>query len=291
MAVFLPMPGNEPLAAELARLTQGALGQLEVRHFPDGESYVRLVTQVAGAGVVIVCTLARPDDHVLPLIFAAGAARELGARRVRLVAPYLAYMRQDARFRSGEAVTSRHFAALLSNAFDGLVTVDPHLHRYRSLGEVYRIQTHVVQAAPVLAQWIAANVERPVLVGPDSESEQWVREIAGLAGAPWAVFQKERRGDADVALVAPDLGQYRGRRPVLVDDIVSSGATLRTAASALIAADFSPPVCVAVHALFGADAARRLAEVAERLVTTDSVPHPSNALSVAPLIAAALLAS
>lgn len=288
MALFLPMPGNHALAAELARLTRGTLGRLETRRFPDGESYVRLRSDVAGTDLVIVCTLARPDGKFLPLSFAAAAGRELGALRVRLIAPYLAYMRQDARFRSGEAVTSRAFAGLLSNAFDELVTVDPHLHRHSSLSDVYRIETRAVSASPLLARWIADNVEDPLLVGPDAESEQWVREIARLTGAPWTIFRKQRRGDEDVALVAPELRAYRGRQPVLVDDIVSSGVTLRAAASTLVEAGFTRPVCLAVHALHGRGAATALAGVTARVVTTDTVRHRSNGISIAPLIASAL---
>ncbi|WP_164119514.1 ribose-phosphate pyrophosphokinase-like domain-containing protein, partial [Stenotrophomonas maltophilia] len=85
--------------------------------------------------------LAQPNEKILPLIFAAATARELGAARVGLVAPYLAYMRQDRRFNPGEAVTSRQMAHLVSGAFDWMVTVDPHLHRYSDLSEIYSIPT------------------------------------------------------------------------------------------------------------------------------------------------------
>ena len=288
MAVFLALPGNEKLAADLARLRKGERGDLEVRRFPDGESYVRIASDVYGKDVVLVATLARPDDKFLPLIFAAEAARRLGARTVRLVAPYLAYMRQDAVFRPGEALTSRHFADLLSAAIDGLVTVDPHLHRYRSLGEIYRCETRVVRAAPLLAAWIKANVERPLILGPDSESEQWVSEIAAAAGSPYAIFGKERHGDRDIRLVLPDLSRWAGLQPVLVDDIVSSGATMLEAASRLRDEGFARPFCLAVHALLGAEDSERLGEAAAGLATTDSVPHPSNRLALAPLLAEAV---
>src|SRR3546814_2878173 len=94
---------------------------------------MRLHSAVAGCDAAVVCTLARPDDQFLQLLFAARLLRESGARSVQLVAPYLAYMRQDRRFHDGEALTSRQFAQLLSAEFDGLVTVDPHLHRYGNL--------------------------------------------------------------------------------------------------------------------------------------------------------------
>jgi ribose-phosphate pyrophosphokinase len=288
VALFFPLPGNESLAAELARLTGGAAGDMEVRRFPDGETYVRVHSPVAGRHAIVVCTLARPDEKFLPLIFAARALRDLGAASVQLVAPYLPYLRQDRIFQPGEALTSRYFADSVSGAFDGLVTVDPHLHRYRRLGEVYGIETSVVHAAPLLAAWISGHVERPLVVGPDAESEQWVGEIAKLARAPFTVFGKARHGDRDIRLTLPDLERWRGLTPVLVDDIISSGTTLFEAASRLLEAGFPAPACLAVHALFGEEAAARLAKVSSEVVTTDTILHPTNGFAVAPLIARAL---
>src|SRR5215207_2968948 len=125
--VLMPMPGNEDMAAKLASALDSDIALLEARRFPDGESYLRLEPDVSGRILVIICTLDHPDDKFLPLSFAAAAARELGVAQVGLVAPYLAYMRQDKRFKDGEAVTSRYFASLVSSQFDWLVTVDPHL--------------------------------------------------------------------------------------------------------------------------------------------------------------------
>ena len=288
MATFLPLPGNEALAAALAALTGGAEGLLETRRFPDGETYVRILSKVKAEDVVLVCTLAQPDEKILPLLFAAATARELGARSVRLVAPYLAYMRQDEAFNPGEAVSSRHFARLLSGAFDGLITVDPHLHRYADLSRIYSCATEVVHAAPLLARWIRENVREALVVGPDSESEQWASGIAALAGAPHVVLHKERLGDRDVRLALPPLDRWRDRQPVLVDDIVSSGATLVEAATGIRRAGLERPWCLAVHAMFGPRAAAALARVTKGVLTTNSVAHPSNLFDLAPQIAAAL---
>jgi ribose-phosphate pyrophosphokinase len=172
------LPGDEAFAEGLVRALRAERAALQLHRFPDGESLVRLDADVTGRTVVIVASLAQPDVKALPLLFAADAARDLGATRVLLAAPYLAYLRQDRRFNTGEAITSRTFAALVSTVFDGVVTVDPHLHRYHSLGEIYRVPTRVVQSAPAIAAWVAANVDKPVLIGPDAESEQWVQEVA-----------------------------------------------------------------------------------------------------------------
>jgi len=288
--LILPLPGNEAFARRLAEAGGWEAGALETRRFPDGESYVRLLSDVAGRDVALVCTLAQPDEGFLRLVFAADAARDLGARSVTLVAPYLAYMRQDRRFRPGEAVTSFSFARLVSGSFDRLVTVDPHLHRHPALSALYTIPADTLHAAPLLADWIGAQVERPLLIGPDEESEQWVSAIADRIGAPHAVLRKTRHGDRRVEIDLPDLSAWRGHRPVLADDIASSGRTLIEAARKLSAQGFAPPVVAVVHGIFAGDAYAGLAPLCGRIVSTDSVPHESSAIDLAPLVAAALAA-
>jgi ribose-phosphate pyrophosphokinase len=152
----------------LAQAVGAEIAEIEHRRFPDGETYLRYRTSPEGQRVILLCTLDRPDAKILPLIFAACTARELGAASLGLVCPYLAYMRQDRRFLPGEAVTSTHFAALLSSACDWLVTVDPHLHRRGSLSDIYSVPAIAVHAAPLISAWIRENVERPLLIGPDA---------------------------------------------------------------------------------------------------------------------------
>lgn len=286
--LIMALPEAEALGRDLAAELRAELGVLETRRFPDGEAYVRVRSEVTGRPVILLCSLARPDQQFLRLVFATRTLRELGATRLTLVAPYLGYMRQDKRFQSGEAVTSGHFAQLISAEVDRLVTIDPHLHRHAALSEIYTIPASALHAAPLLADWIAGQVKRPLIIGPDSESEQWVAEVARRAGAPHLVLEKTRHGDRDVEIAIPDLEAWRGRRPVLIDDIVSSGRTMIEVADGLWARGLPAPVCVAVHALFADDAFAALARRAERIVSTNTVAHPSNGISVAGLLAEAL---
>ena len=284
MNVYIPMPGNEAMAKELAALSEGELGELEMRRFPDEETYVRIASDISGKPVELVCTLAHPDPQLPGLLFAAYTARELGATSVGLIAPYLAYMRQDKRFSDGESVSSRHFARLLSGAFDRVVTVDPHLHRIHNLNEVFSINTKVVHAAPALADWIKAHVENPLIIGPDSESEQWVSDVAARADAPHLVLSKVRHGDRNVEVTAAGLENWTGRQPVLVDDIASSGRTLIEAAKHFETAGFPKPVCIVVHALFAEQSYAKLQAVSSLVVSTMSVPHSSSQISIASLL-------
>lgn len=281
--LVIPLACAGSLARKLVAALDGELGELETRRFPDEEIYLRLKTNPKDRSVIVVCTLDRPDDKVLPLLFLSGAARDLGVARIGLVAPYLAYMRQDKQFNDGEAITSAHFARLLSSAFDWLATVDPHLHRYRDLADVYRVPAVALHAAPLLSDWIKVHVPHPLLIGPDAESEQWVRAVAIGADAPHIVLRKRRLGDRDVQVTVPDLSGWSDRTPVLVDDIVSSAHTMIETARQVTEAGLPPPVCVAVHALFAEDSYRSLKSVAARIATTNTVPHETNAIEVASL--------
>ncbi len=278
--LILAIPGNEDFARELARAGGYELGQLETRQFPDGEIYVRIASNVRGRIVHVVCTLARPDHQFLMLAFVADTARDLGAMEVHLIAPYLSYMRQDKRFHDGEAVTSRTFARLVSSLFHGFLTVDAHLHRYGALSEIYSIPARNLHAAPAMAQWIVDNVTAPFLIGPDEESAQWVEGIASKCGAPFTVLRKTRHGDRKVSIEVPNLSAWKGRQPVLVDDIASSGRTLIEAARQIGSQGLTKPTCVVVHALFVEGAYAELSILAGRVVSTNSVKHVSNTISL-----------
>ena len=285
--VVVACPGNEATATGLANVLDAELGRVSMRHFPDGESYVRLESSVAGRRVAVVATLRDPDPQFLPLMYLARVLREAGATSVGLVAPYLAYMRQDRRFHAGEALTSLDFAHLVDERFDWLVTVDPHLHRFKALGEIYRIPALALHCGPLLAAWVS-TVTRPLLIGPDQESEQWVRAVAAQADAPFVVLDKVRLDDREVRISVPDLASWKGHTPVLVDDIISSAHTMIMALRAW-PQRAARPVCLGIHAVFAPGAHEELdAERPQAIVTTNTIPHPSNAIDVVPLLAEAV---
>lgn len=280
--IFFALPGNETLGEQFAKALPLESGDFDFRHFPDGETYVRLRTAVKDRAVLFLCTLYQPDDKVLPLLFLAETARELGAKSIGLVSPYLAYLRQDRRFHEGESISSKHFAKIISNYFNWLVTVDPHLHRYRSLSEIYSVPTRIVHAAEDISQWIAAHVENPLIVGPDSESEQWVKEVARMAGSPHVVLEKIRRGDREVEVSLPEISQFNHHTPVLVDDIISTARTMIETVKHMKRLKLPAPICVAVHGVFADGAYQDLCDAgAKEVVTSNTIPHKSNRIDLA----------
>jgi len=282
---FFAFPSTESLTDHLVGLLDGERGTLGWRHFPDGESLITLDGDCRDRDVILVCTFRDPDQLALPLLFAARTAREFGARSIGLVAPYLAYMRQDTRFHAGEAVSSTHFGAFLSSTVDWIATVDPHLHRLVDLDVLFTIPARHASTMPLIADWIRAEVPHPVLIGPDSESAQWLRQLAERIDAPTLVLEKLRHGDRDVEVSAPDRKLLDGRTPVLVDDIVSSGRTFIETLAQLRTLASLPAVCIAVHGIF-ADASDQalLRAGAARVVTTNTIVHSTNAIDVAPVL-------
>lgn len=284
--LLFALPGNEQLTQQLAELLQAEIGEVVIRQFPDGETFVQIRSDVKGKKVIIVCTLHQPDDKLLPIYFLSKTAKDLGATSTSLIAPYLAYMRQDKRFHPGEGITSNYFGTLISGFADSLVTVDPHLHRHSSLAEVYDIPSKVVHAADLIANWIKNNIDNPVLVGPDGESEQWVSEVAHTAGAPFIVLQKVRHGDADVEVSVPHVEAYKNHTPVLVDDIISTARTMIETIAHLKKAGMKAPVCIGIHAVFAGNAYQELKDSGTAdIITCDTIPHETNRISVSNILA------
>lgn len=279
---------EENQAAQIATFADMALACVSRHRFPDGELKLRLPDTLPQR-VTLLRTLHNPNEKLLELLLVARTARTLGAKHLTLVAPYLAYMRQDIAFQPGEAVSQRIVGRFLADLFDAIITVDPHLHRITTLQEAVPVpQAIVLSGAPLLADLIALHRNQPLLVGPDEESAQWISQAAQRHGFDFAVCRKTRHGDRSVDVTLPQ-ADVAGRAVVLLDDIASSGHTLASVARLLIAAGAATVDAAVTHALF-ADGAVNLIKDAgvSNIWSTDCIPHPSNAVSMAPFIATAL---
>jgi ribose-phosphate pyrophosphokinase len=287
--IFLALPGNEKLAESLAEKCHAEMGKAIIRQFPDGETYIKIESEVKDKQVFLVCTLNHPDKKLLPLYYLSETAKELGANSICLIAPYLAYMRQDIRFLPGEGITSSYFAKLISSFADSLITIDPHLHRRSSLSEIYSIPTMVIHTSQLISKWIHANIEKPLLVGPDSESEQWVSEIAFHANAPFIILEKTRKGDASVEISVPKVEKYKDHTPILVDDIISTARTLITTIGHLKKIGMRKPVCIAIHGVFANNAYSDLIfSGAQEVITCNTVAHESNQIEIDEILSLAI---
>ena len=259
-----------------------------LHRFPDEESLVRLPTELPPH--LIVCrSLDRPNDKLIELMLTARTARSLGVRRLTLVAPYLCYMRQDAAMHPGESVSQRIVGQLLAELFDDLVTVDPHLHRVAKLRQAVPLGTAAcLHAAEPIGEFVAAELDHPLVLAPDQEAEQWVKLIAAPRGLDYATATKQRRGDRDVSIDLPSI-PVTGRSVLVVDDVASSGGTLAVVARELEAAGAAEINVVLTHALFAQGAMDAIRQTPIRNIwSTDSIRHDSNTIELGTLLAEAV---
>lgn len=276
------------LARTLADAADMPLACVDRHRFPDGEIKLRLPTPLP-ARVVLLRSLHDPNTKLLEILLAASTARELGALHLTLAAPYLAYMRQDIAFQPGEAISQKIIGRHLAGLFDAVITVDPHLHRIAHLNEaIPAAQALALTAAPLLADFVHRQCPNALLIGPDEESEQWIQAAARPHGFDHGVCRKTRHGDRHVEICLPDLA-VAGRAVVLLDDIASSGHTLAQAARLLLQSGALSVDVAVTHALFSGDALNVVREAGVgRIWSTDTVPHESNSVGIADLLADAL---
>jgi ribose-phosphate pyrophosphokinase len=289
--VIHSLPSAASDAGRLASRFGVAMHEIALHRFPDGE--LRVTVGPAAPTTVIYSSFDRPNDKLIAVLFAAEALRRDGAERLVLLAPYLCYMRQDAAFQKGEAISQKVVGRLLAGVVDRVITVDAHLHRTTNIQSVFPgIEADNLSAMPAIADALRSAGLDPgtVVVGPDAESRPWASELAGRLGVAHAVAQKTRRSDRSVDIVFSDPTVLAGRPVLLVDDIVSSGGTLMACAQALTAAGATAIDAIITHALFPAELTGEFVRAGIRSVrSTHSVPHSTNAIALDDIFVAALV--
>jgi ribose-phosphate pyrophosphokinase len=289
---LVPGSGNKPLGVRIAEGLSCEVVDFEARRFPDGERYLKFSKELPHGTAVITQSLYRdPDSLVVEYLFLAKTALDLGAKDVIGVFPYLAYLRQDNRFKPGEAVSARVISSIIESApTSAVLALDSHLHRIHSLGDLFGVPALNLSAMPSLAKRLMSEctLTKPVVVAPDGEAAQWASLAAPVLNAESVVMEKVRRGDASVDI---DLGDIvpRGRDIILVDDIISTGGTIAQVAQQLKTKGVNHIHALVTHGLFAEGAYERVANSGvEHLITSDSVPNRFNSVTVAPVFSKAL---
>ena len=284
------LPSSASDAARLAERLCLPMHQIAQHSFPDAE--MRVTIGPVSPTTIIYASLDRPNDKLITLLFAAEALRRGGCERIVLLSPYLCYMRQDAAFRDGEAISQTAVGQLLAGIVDRVITVDAHLHRTPDITRVFPgIESVNLSAMPAVAEAlrIAGPDPTTVVIGPDAESRPWVSDLAGRLGLSHAVARKTRRSDRSVEISFDEPALIAGRPALMIDDIVSSGGTLIACAKALAAAGAASIDAIVTHALFPVVLLCDMHLAGIRSIrSTHSVPHPTNAIVLDDLYVAAL---
>lgn len=274
------------IAGALARKLRAKYSPLTISSFPDGDIYLKFNTDLKGKKLVIVQSFQPHSDMSLfEIIFAAHTAKDLGAKKVILAAPYLAYMRQDKRFHPGEAVSSRIMAKLLNNAVDKIITVDPHIHRYRSLKDIFTIPAKKLTTNMLIADYIKKQFKNEVIIGPDWESYQWAEVIAKRIRVDATVLKKTRFTARHVKMKMIKPVPIKGKNVVIIDDIISTGHTIAEATKQAKKMGAKTVTAIGVHGLFVENALDKMKKAGvDKVITTNCIEHKSNRIDVTPLI-------
>ena len=280
------------LAERVAEQLKCELTKPEFRRFPDGELYVRIPADVKGEDVAIIqSTCYPPNQNYMELLLLLDAARDLGAEEVTAIIPYLAYARQDKRFKEGEAVSLQTIVKLIESVgTDKVYTVDMHAHRIGDIKEIFKIPARNLSAAPLLAKYLADNhqLKDPVIIGPDEEAERWAKGAGEALDADWDYMIKERLGPKEVK-IKPRKLEVEGRDAMVIDDIISTGETMVEAIKILKNHGARKIYAACIHAVLAGDALEKVRKAgAEDIFATDTIERKISKVSVAPLIADAI---
>ncbi|MCX7801951.1 MAG: ribose-phosphate pyrophosphokinase [Meiothermus ruber] len=285
---------NRPLAEAVARALGISLGKATVERFPDGEVQVRLLESIRGDDVYLLQSTAPPvNDHLMELLVLADAARRSSAGRINAVIPYFGYARQDKQTQGREPITARLVAGLLEHVgIHRVITVD--LHAPQIQGFFYQ-PVDELSAVRLFAEYLERQnlTENAVVVSPDSGRAEQARRLSERLNLPLAILAKRRTGPRETQ-VSYVIGDVAGKRPLIIDDIISTGGTIRRGVEALLAAGAAPEVIVmASHAVLVGNARENLAPPAIReVVFTDTIAlNPAlgyTILPTAPLLAQAI---
>jgi len=288
--IIIPGPASTELGKKIARELGLEPEPVGHRLFPDGESYIKLNSSVAGETVVLVQTTApNPDTRYMQLLVMARTARDFGARHIIACVPYLAYMRQDKRFLDGEALSFDIVLGLLEDSgVDDLLVVDLHSEEsLRKLQPNHRVRVHTLSAIPVIAKYLKENgFDGAYSLSPDEGRRDIVSAASEVMGGGFAFFEKNRDlRTGETTMFVKDV-EVRGRKAVVFDDIISSGGTMAKAVKALKAQGAEKVAAACTHALFMGGAEEKIRDAgADLIVASDSVETPFSKVSVAGAVA------
>jgi ribose-phosphate pyrophosphokinase len=290
---ILPGSANVALAESVATILGVKPLRRILQRFPDGELHIEIQDSVRGCDVYLLQPTSPPvDEHFFELFLLADACRRAGATHITAVIPYFGYARQDRRAHGREPVSTRLVADLIAaSAIQRVVVVDFHS---RAVESAFAIPVEHVSAIPLLADAVRPSVHGgAVVVSPDLGAVKMAERYAKLLDLSVAIIHKSRVSGAEVT-VQRIIGDVRGREIIVVDDMITTGATIEKAIKALLEAGGSSSgiKVVASHALFVGNAQERLGKLPiEKIYVSDSVPPPERfplplqLTSLAPLLA------
>lgn len=282
-------PASPKLGRRIANLLKCDLASLEWKRFPDGESYIRLPVDLKGESVVVVQSTSPPQDkRLMELFFMLDLINELGAREVTVVIPYLAYMRQDKRFRDGEVISVRVVSKLIESFnVDRIVLVDVHS---RLVLDYFNVDVVEVSAMPLIGSYFSnIDLSNPFVLAPDRKALNLAEKVAEKIDCEFDFLEKRRdRVTGEVKTYFKKMN-VDGRDVIIVDDIISTGGTIANAAEMVKGLGARRIYAACTHALLVKDALMKLSSAGIfEIIGTDTIESNVSKVSVAPAIVSVL---
>lgn len=287
--IIIGLSNSRKLARKVAQKLKVKYSELDFKLFPDGEVYLRFKDEVKGKKLVFIQAMQpHVNDALVETLFASATAKELGAKEIILVSPYFCYLRQDKRFKPGESVSNEIVAKFIDDYIDEVYIIDPHLHREKTLGHIFKIKAHKLTANPLIADYIRKKIKKPLLIGPDWESYKWARATAEMIGAESVILEKKRYSGRRVKVYFKQKVDLKGKTAVLVDDMISTGNSLLRTMEHLKKLGVKKVTCIAVHGIFAEGALEKLKKMGAKVVTTNTIENPVAELDVSEIISEAI---
>jgi ribose-phosphate pyrophosphokinase len=286
--IVTSLSNSEKIAKNIAKGIESDYMKTEVSCFPDGDLYLKFKGDVKGKKVII-CESFQPNSTqaMMNIVFAAQAAKQQGAKKVVVCAPYLAFMRQDKMFNPGECVSAPIMAKLLNENVDKLLTVDPHLHRILKMKDVFTIPAKNLTANSVIGEFVAkrykTSLKKLMIMGPDWESYQWADEIARIVGVPDTVLHKDRHSARNVDVKLTEEVDLVGKTIVIVDDIISTGNTMIKACIKSKKLGAKKVIAIGVHGLYVENALKKMEKYFDEIFSVNTINHSTNKIDVSPV--------
>ena len=287
---------NNPLAAEIADLLGTGLGDVSIQEAPDSETLVMVNESVRGCDVYVVQPTSAPvNDNLMHLLLIIDALRRASAKRITAVIPYFGYSRQERMAHGREPISAKVVADMLQSVgVDRIILTDIHAPAMQGF---FNIPLETLSAVPLIIDYLKQrDLSDSVIVAPDVGRAKLAERYAESLGVPLALIHKARES-ATTSRIVGMIGDLKGKYPIIIDDIISTGGTIVETAHAVINAGAKPLLCLAaVHGLLAGSAPDRLnQDFINEVVLTDTVHIPPDRrtpnmtiLSVAQLFAEAI---
>lgn len=276
---------SEKLGVKVAEKLRVGFGKTKINVFPDGEIYMRVLSDVSGEECVVVQSTPTNED-LIELLLLLDLLSDLGAQKIHTVIPYMGYSRQDKRFSEGEALSAKTILKIIDSMSDSIYSVNMHFFDHGGVYDYQGISINNIDAFPTLACHFKEKLKKPVVIAPDKGSLECAKKAAEIIGCDFDFLKKKRISGEEVVIEAKHV-DIHGRDAVILDDMISTGGTVIEAAKILRKHGARTINVGCVHGLFSKGIDKVKKEVDE-LVCTDSLDKEISRVSLAPLIAEAI---